>query len=159
MKYFTKENTEGFAQVQLDELNETARIFISDPNDHEEVQTVTERVLRDYTTTTAEAMAELTAAEAMAEADDICTSQDQFWNIEATVFTFQDESKLLIMSDGHVSEIERVDAEAEHDGDTLSAECPHCAIVDGYVSTGEHEMPGIDVVRCSVCGTWFEIEW
>ena len=48
---------------------------------------------------------------------------------------------------------------AEINGKGLSAECPYCAAVDGYVSTGEHSEHGTGTVRCSVCGMMFCIKW
>lgn len=48
---------------------------------------------------------------------------------------------------------------AELDGKDLSAECPHCGQVDGFMSTGEHQEHGRDVVHCSGCGKIFQIKW
>jgi hypothetical protein len=45
------------------------------------------------------------------------------------------------------------------DGNDLSAECPHCGQMDGYVSTGEHAAHGQDAVHCTGCGKIFRIEW
>jgi hypothetical protein len=41
----------------------------------------------------------------------------------------------------------------------LSAECPFCNDVNGYVSTGEHPWHGRDIVICQECGNAFRIKW
>lgn len=48
---------------------------------------------------------------------------------------------------------------AELDRGVLSAECPSCGCLDGYVSTGEHTPHGTDIIRCGVCGYKFKIGW
>lgn len=66
--------------------------------------------------------------------------------------------------DGGVEEIKSINvgcrtARAELEGRDLSAECPECGKLDGYLSTGEHSENGTDFVRCSGCGNWFYINW
>lgn len=41
----------------------------------------------------------------------------------------------------------------------LSAECPFCEDINGYVSTGGHPTEGSDVVTCNQCGKTFWIYW
>ena len=47
-QYFTIENTSGYKQQQLDEMNEIANSRISDSDDHHEIQTVCEQVQREF---------------------------------------------------------------------------------------------------------------
>lgn len=44
-------------------------------------------------------------------------------------------------------------------GRDLTAECPECKAIDGYMSTGEHTDKGNDTVKCSYCGAEFKITW
>lgn len=47
MKYFTMENTEGFTQEELDNMNILANERISDETNNEEIQSVCERILKE----------------------------------------------------------------------------------------------------------------
>ena len=75
-----------------------------------------------------------------------------------------EERVAQIDPNGEWAKIEETDAhllwsEAELDGINLAAECPHCNLTDGYVSTGEHAPHGTDIVRCCRCKEVFKIEW
>ncbi len=54
---------------------------------------------------------------------------------------------------------EVVEANLSNRDTDLSAECPHCALGDGFVSTGEHTQHGDDTVRCQGCQGFFYINW
>ena len=47
MKYFTMENTKGFTQEELDNMNILANERISDETNNEEIQSVCERILKE----------------------------------------------------------------------------------------------------------------
>ena len=42
---------------------------------------------------------------------------------------------------------------------TISAECPHCSTMDGYFSTGTHTITDTQIVRCSVCGRYYNFSY
>lgn len=48
MEHFRIDNTEGFTQEQLDELNRIANEQITDDMEPEEVQAIEERILKNF---------------------------------------------------------------------------------------------------------------
>lgn len=48
MEHFRMDNTDGFTQEQLDELNRLANEQITEDMEPEEIQTIEERILKNF---------------------------------------------------------------------------------------------------------------
>ena len=106
---------------------------------------------------TAEALAVLSIRLAEDEAKEISISRYKYWDHDATVYTFDDGSKLLITSYDCVYAIKTCAGEMIFPHELL-AECPYCKTLVGYYST-DYDIHGSDVVWCSDCNNWLEIKW